>query len=147
MMFSPTMTRLVVLLALELLVSQSGLADSKPKLAATLKDLRFRKVNVTPQAATTATPEQAAEAYRRFLELQNANPQLRVEAMRRLGDLNVEANENALATTETEKLDSKTLNESIELYESLLKAYPQYPNADAVLYQLSRAYEAAGKTQ
>jgi len=66
--------------------------------------------------------------------------------MRRLGDLNVEASENALANTEAEKLDSKTLNESIELYESLLKAYPQYPNADAVLYQLSRAYEAAGKT-
>jgi TolA-binding protein len=147
MMFSvTTTTRLSVLLAVGLLVSQSGLADSKAN-PATLKDLKSRKVNVEPQAATTATPEQAAEAYRRFLELQNANPQLRVEAMRRLGDLNVEANENALATTETEKVDSKTLNESIELYESLLKAYPQYPNADAVLYQLSRAYEAAGKTQ
>ena len=139
--------RLALLLGLVgvTLLAQDGLAAKKPKPVATLKDLQGRTQEVQPQAATSATQEQAADAYRRFLELQNANPKLRVEAMRRLGDLNVEVNEGSLASGESEKLDSKTLNESITLYEGLLKSYPKYPNSDAVLYQLSRAYEAAGK--
>lgn len=120
-------------------------AADKNKSTGTLKDLTGRKVEVTPQSASGVTPEQAAAAYRRFLELQNASPQLRVEAMRRLGDLNIEANEIALAGSASETLDSKQLQESIELYEGLLKAYPQYASSDAVLYQLSRAYEASGK--
>lgn len=143
-------TRVAVSIAVWLALgamAQNAAAADHTKTAATLKDLQKRKVDVAPQAVSGVTPEQAADAYRRFLELQNINPQLRVEAMRRLGDLNVESNENALAGSDSEKLDSKTLNESITLYESLLKAYPQYPNADAVLYQLSRAYEAAGKPQ
>lgn len=126
-------------------LATSAQAADKNKSTGTLKDLAGRKVEVTPQAASGVTPEQAAAAYRRFLELQNANPQLRVEAMRRLGDLNIEANENTLASGNSETLDAKQLNESIELYEGLLKAYPQYESSDAVLYQLSRAYEAAGK--
>src|SRR5690348_13193302 len=82
-------------------------AADKNKPTGTLKDLVGRKVEVAPQAASGVTPEQAAAAYRRFLELQNASPQLRVEAMRRLGDLNIEANENALAGSASETLDSK----------------------------------------
>lgn len=121
-------------------------AADKNKPTATLKDLAGRKVAVTPQPASGVTPEQAAAAYRRFLELQNADPKLRVEAMRRLGDLNIEANEGSLAEGATETLNTQQLTESIELYEGLLKAYPNYPSSDAVLYQLSRAYEAAGKT-
>jgi tetratricopeptide (TPR) repeat protein len=119
-------------------------SKDKAKPAPTLKDLASRKVDVQPQPASGVSAEQAADAYRRFLELNNADPKLRVEAMRRLGDLNIVANENALAGGSTEALDSKQLKESVELYENLLKAYPQYPSADAVLYQLSRAYEASG---
>jgi hypothetical protein len=48
---------------------------------------------------------------------------LRVEAMRRLGDLNIEATKTP-AGSASETLDSKQLQESIELYEGLLKAYP-----------------------
>ncbi len=121
-------------------------AADKNKPTGTLKDLAGRKVEVAPQMASGVTPEQAAAAYRQFLELKNASPQLRVEAMRRLGDLNIQANEIALASTASGTLDSKQLQESIELYEGLLKAYPQYTSSDAVLYQLSRAYEASGKT-
>ena len=33
----------------------------------------------------------AMDNYRRFLELQNADPALRAEALRRLGDLSLEA--------------------------------------------------------
>ena len=42
-------------------------------------------------------PQQAIEQYRRFLELQSKNEKLRAEAMRRLGDLQVEVDEAARA--------------------------------------------------
>ncbi|MGC3980707.1 MAG: tetratricopeptide repeat protein [Steroidobacteraceae bacterium] len=126
-------------------LSATAAMAAKTKSTGTLKDLEGRKVEVTPQPAGSVTPEQAADAYRRFLELQNASPQLRTEAMRRLGDLNIEANENNVANGAGEAQSAKQLSESIELYEGLLKAYPQYASSDAVLYQLSRAYEASGK--
>lgn len=136
--------RSLSLLCLSALVAAGAVAADKKKPAPTLKDLATRNVDINPQAATGVTPEQAAAAYRRFLELQNANPQLRTEAMRRLGDLNIEANENTLANGGSDTLNTKQLKESIELYESLLKNYPSYASNDAVLYQLSRAYEASG---
>ena len=37
--------------------------------------------------------------------------------------------------------------EAIELYSSLLKAYPDYPRNDQVLYQLARAYETTGQPE
>ncbi|MES1195381.1 MAG: tetratricopeptide repeat protein [Steroidobacter sp.] len=136
--------RLVSVLIMALLADQSALAKKKDnEHTPTLKDLQGKTEDVTPQPASTATQEQAADAYRHFLELQNPNPKLRAEAMRRLGDLNVEVNEGSQAA-DPEKMDTKTLKESIELYENLLKNYPNYPNSDAVLYQLSRAYEATG---
>ncbi len=143
--FQLTLLVRVVLMAATCAATGAVAAD-KNKSTGTLKDLAGRKVDVTPQAASGVTPEQAAAAYRQFLELQNANPQLRVEAMRRLGDLNIEATENTLANGAGETLSPKQLSESIELYEGLLKSYPNYASSDAVLYQLSRAYEATGKT-
>ncbi len=137
--------RLALMIAFAVLASQCTSTKRKDDHTPTLKELHGKTEAVTPQAASTATEEQAADAYRHFLELQNPNPKLRAEAMRRLGDLNVEVNEGSQAA-DPEKTDAKTLKESIELYESLLKNYPNYPNSDAVLYQLSRAYEATGDT-
>ncbi len=37
--------------------------------------------------------------------------------------------------------------EAIKLYSTLLKAYPQYPRNDQVLYQLARAYETTGQPE
>ena len=42
-------------------------------------------------------PQQAIEQYQRFLELQSKNEKMRAEAMRRLGDLQVEVDEAARA--------------------------------------------------
>lgn len=110
----------------------------------TLKDLEGREVKVETQAPERVGAEQAAAEYRRFLELQQAAPQLRVEAMRRLGDLNIEVNES-LTSANPEKMTMAELAEAIQLYESLLSAYPDYSNADAVQYQLARAYEASNQ--
>ena len=54
---------------------------------------RPRPVVVQPDQKVEASSQRAMENYRRFLELQKTDPQLRAEALRRLGDLNMEAGE------------------------------------------------------
>ena len=84
--------------------------------------------------------------YRRFLELQKTDPQLRAEAMRRLGDLNLDAGE--VERMEKEVTPSTLQGaEAIKLYSTLLKAYPDYGRNDQVLYQLARAYETTGQPE
>ena len=59
--------------------------------------------------------------YRRFLELQKTDPQLRAEALRRLGDLNMEAGEGERMAGEAAAIDVQGA-EAIKLYTSLLKS-------------------------
>jgi tetratricopeptide (TPR) repeat protein len=84
------------------------------------------------------------ENYRRFLQLQNTDPKLRAEAMRRLGDLNLDAGELTRMEQEVTAQDLQGA-EAIKLYTTLLKAYPDYARNDQVLYQLARAYEVMGQ--
>ena len=111
----------------------------------TLKELVNKKVEVQPEPPIDVQPEQAADEYRRFLERANTDERLRVEAMRRLGDLSLETDEADRSTTDPSHLSAAELKEAIKLYEKLLAAYPHYDRADAVLYQLARAYEAEGE--
>jgi hypothetical protein len=59
----------------------------------TIGDLSKHKVEVHKDTPASASATKAMENYRRFLELQNTDPKLRAEAMRRLGDLNLDAGE------------------------------------------------------
>jgi tetratricopeptide (TPR) repeat protein len=102
---------------------------------------RVRKDN-----KVSATSSKAMENYRRFLELQKTDPALRAEALRRLGDLNLEAGELERMETEVSSIDLQG-GEAIKLYATLLKAYPNYPRNDQVLYQLARAYETTGQPE
>jgi len=95
-------------------------------------------------AAATPSVEKAMENYRRFLQLQNTDPKLRAEAMRRLGDLNLDAGELTRMEQEVTAQDLQGA-EAIRLYTTLLKAYPDYARNDQVLYQLARAYEVTGQ--
>ena len=119
-------------------------ADKKsaPKPPRTIKDLESREVKVSPDPPTDVKPQQAIEQYRHFLELQSKNEKMRTEAMRRLGDLQVEVDEAARAAGVESGVEGLELKEAIKLYEGLLKSHPDYPRNDAVMYQLSRAHEA-----
>ena len=103
-------------------------------------------VEVRTDAQVSASSAKAMENYRRFLELQKTDPQLRAEAMRRLGDLNLEAGELERMESEVTQIDLQG-GEAIKLYSTLLKAYPNYPRNDQVLYQLARAYETTGQPE
>jgi cellulose synthase operon protein C len=120
-------------------------AAAPRKKEKTIGELSSRPVVIQPDAKVEASATRAMENYRRFLELQKTDPQLRAEALRRLADLNME-------TGEDERLGGDTLldaqgAEAIKLYTSLLKSYPDYPRNDQVLYQLARAYETTGQPE
>ncbi|HTY48635.1 MAG TPA: tetratricopeptide repeat protein [Steroidobacteraceae bacterium] len=106
---------------------------------ATIGDLTRRSSGdqVQPDSAQADTAE-AMDSYRRFLQLQKSDPQLRAEALRRLGDLSQDAGGD---------VDTAGDAEAIRLYTLLLKAYPDYPRNDQVLYQLAHAYEGAAQPE
>ena len=112
----------------------------------TIGELASRPVVVQPDQKVEASTARAMDNYRRFLELQKTDPQLRAEALRRLGDLNMEAGEGERMAGEASTIDLQGA-EAIKLYTSLLKSYPDYPRNDQVLYQLARAYETTGQPE
>jgi tetratricopeptide (TPR) repeat protein len=123
------------------------LAGTAPWASAqTIGDLPAHKVEVHKDTAAPASITSAMENYRRFLQLQNTDPKLRAEAMRRLGDLNLDAGEMQRLEQEVTITDLQG-SEAIRLYTTLLKAYPDYARNDQVLYQLARAYETTGQAE
>jgi tetratricopeptide (TPR) repeat protein len=127
-------------------LSAAALAKPPPPAPApaTIGDLARRSVEVHPDASVNGSPAKAMQSYRSFLELQNTDPKLRAEALRRLADLNMESGELERMSSEVSQLDLQGA-EAIKLYATLLKAYPDYPRNDQVLYQLARAYETTGQ--
>ncbi len=112
----------------------------------TIGDLPQRPVEIRPEARVPGSAARAMDNYRKYLELQNADPASRAEALRRLGDLNLEAGELERMEQEVSAIDLAGA-EAITLYTTLLKAYPDYPRNDQVLYQLARAYETTGQPE
>ncbi len=133
--------RAAILLALtsSIAIGTSVAAAAEGKTG-TIKDLEDREVQITRDPPSGVQSQQAIEQYRRFLELQSKNPQMRAEAMRRLGDLQLEADESARAAG-AEAFSGLEAKEAIELYSQLLDAHTDYERSDAVMYQLARAYE------
>lgn len=112
----------------------------------TIGDLPQRPIEIRSEARVPGSAARAMENYRKYLELQNADPASRAEALRRLGDLNLEAGELERMEQEVSAIDLAGA-EAITLYTTLLKAYPNYPRNDQVLYQLARAYETTGQPE
>lgn len=124
----------------------TDLSAATRKKEKTIGELNARPVVIQPDQKVEASSQRAMDNYRRFLELQKTDPQLRAEALRRLGDLNIEAGENERMAGEASLIDAQGA-EAIRLYSSLLQSYPDYPRNDQVLYQLARAYETTGQPE
>ena len=142
-----SMRSITCALAIAALLAAAAVQADNPPPAPTIKDLKKKKPVEIQQTAPVATdPQRARETYQQFLDLNSGDAALRAEAMRRLGDLKLEAGE--YERIEKELTDGSPLNtkDAIKLYSGLLETFPQYPRRDAVLYQLSRAYEADQQT-
>jgi TolA-binding protein len=110
----------------------------------TIKDLASGKVEVDTAATIVGSEAKAIESYRSFLDLASDDPLLRAEAMRRLADLELDSAEADELQRNVQSLGGG-VGGTIEMYEKLLRTYPDYAKNDLVLYQLARAYEAAGR--
>jgi tetratricopeptide (TPR) repeat protein len=138
------MSRLAVAAAmLALLPMAAGAA--KPKPPPTLKDLKREAPEVRTGETVAPDPERAKALYRDFLELEGGDPQLRSEAMRRLGDLQIESGDAARG--EAAGQGEAETREAIAIYTRLLEQEPDYPRADVVLYQLARGWESLGDAE
>jgi cellulose synthase operon protein C len=142
--------RMLVALVLSSAIATPAFAQSnKPASVSnklpprTIRDLDKKEVKVKPDPPSDVKAQQAIEQYRRFLELESKNEKLRAEAMRRLGDLQVEVDEEARA----EEFGGLQVDEAVQLYEGLLAGYPNYERNDVVMYQLARAYEAQAQPE
>ena len=115
-----------------------------PAHAPTIQDLVSHPTQVVPGGNVSASDATAMASYQQFLALQQTNPKLRAEALRRLGDLNLDAGELQRMQSELSSIDLHG-GEAIKLYTTLLSVYPDYEHNDEVLYQLARAYDTTGQ--
>jgi tetratricopeptide (TPR) repeat protein len=112
-----------------------------PQKPATIKDLDNQQVDISTDPPRDVDSAKTMESYKRFLDLNAGDAALRSEALRRLGDLNLESSESERIERELATNEGLRATEAIHLYSALLKAYPKYERNDSVLYQLARAYE------
>jgi len=142
--------RSAVSLSLIAVACLTACASNKPPPgddAPTLATLSQRSVPVDKDRRVQSDETQAIAAYRKFLDSTpkaDLAPQ-RAEAMRRLGDLEMVAADNRSATsTNGAAPDYKA---AVSRYLDYLKAYPNDPGNDRVLYQLARAQEQSGELE
>ena len=107
----------------------------------TIKDLDAQQVDVNTDPPKNVDANKTMDSYKRFLDLNAGDAALRAEALRRLGDLNLESSESERIERELITNEGLRATEAIHLYSALLKTYPKYERNDSVLYQLARAYE------
>lgn len=125
----------------------------------TLAELGDLDIKIETDAPVVGARNKAMDNYWEFMAGAKQESQ-KVEAMRRLADLEMERSEErfqkqmeVLVQGEGDsQLDVQTLKEityrgAIKLYEDALKASAGGPQTAAVLYQLSKAYEQAGQQE
>ena len=127
----------------------SGTADSaRQKAAPTLGALAARSAPVDRGVPVQAAPDDAANSYAAFLLIEDADPALKAQALRRLGDLRLEqaADLSAVGDTPDAAAQAKA-RDAVAAYQELLRDHPEYAARDAALYQLARASELAGDSE
>jgi cellulose synthase operon protein C len=136
-----SVARLTCAAAILAAVALSPASLAAPKKPATIKDLDDQPVDISTDPPQNVDAAKTMESYKRFLDLNAGDAALRSEALRRLGDLNLESSESERIERELVTNEGLRATEAIHLYSALLKTYPKYERNDSVLYQLARAYE------
>ena len=138
--------RLAIATGVAFLFACSAVQADDHKKGDTLASLEDKEVEIRPGKEITSSSELARNQYRSFLELAATDPELQAEALRRLGDLELDAGEAQQLAQNIDELDSASFESAVQLYQRLLASYPDYRRNDTVLYQLARAYEVGGRT-
>jgi TolA-binding protein len=109
--------------------------------APTLKSLASRSIEVAADPGIRSDEAKTIAAYRDFLAAAPQAPQ-RAEALRRLGDLEMDLADHRAATDD--KTAEPDYRSAIARYQDYLRRYPDDAGNDRILYQLARAHEQAG---
>jgi cellulose synthase operon protein C len=133
---------LSLLAAAVLLVGCASRKPAVPDDEPTLAVLKGRTAVVAAGPAVVAQPAQAIAAWQAFLASPALPPRApeRVEAERRLADLEIERADAVSAQTG----QPPDLKVAIRRYTDFLKQHPQAEGRDGVLYQLARSHDVAG---
>jgi TolA-binding protein len=134
---------IITIAGVALLIAGTARADIREE--ETIKSLENETVEIRPGTVIMNSSDLARDNYREFLDLVTDDPSLSAEAMRRLGDQELEASEAAQLAENIEGLEKMSYGNAVSLYQRLLEAYPDYRRNDTVLYQLGRAYEIGGR--
>ncbi|MCP4000139.1 MAG: tetratricopeptide repeat protein [Gammaproteobacteria bacterium] len=110
----------------------------------TISALEEQEVVIPEASYPEVNSEAALEHYRQYLAIPDGDPEMRLEAMRRMGDLNIREGENAQFYDPAYVAEMAFHSDAIQLYEQLLLNQDGYEKTDLVLYQLARAYESIG---
>ena len=120
-------------------------AKKKPKEPPTLGELAGRSVPAVKSEPVEANADLAAQTYRDFLDIEGADPRMRAQALRRLGDLKLAAADALRAQDEGSAGAVAVGREAIEAYQRLLAEYPEQAADGLVYYQLARAWDGVGE--
>lgn len=143
-MISSRISRALILFVTLLIAVPSS--AQKIRKRDTIESLENRTVEIRTGREILGSSDKARDNYRAFLDLVSNDPELRAEAMRRLGDLELEATEAQQLADNAGSIEFDAYDNAVGLFHALLESYPEYGRNDSVLYQLARAYEIAGKT-
>jgi tetratricopeptide (TPR) repeat protein len=134
-------TLLASLAVLATAPAEAGRRKAEPTLAT----LGQRTAPVDRTQPVVASSADATEGYEQFLQIPGADPGLRAQALRRLGDLRLDQALAASAGGGPEDAQATAAaRQASAAYRQLLAEFPEHASRDAVLYQLARAEEAAG---
>ena len=143
---TPFAMRPLAVLTCVALAALAGCASRKNPYAddnqPTLASLAGRTVEVPQDRKIVANEEQTIAAYKKFLEVAPKAPQ-RGEAMRRLGDLEMDLADQRAASAQGSS-GNPDYRAAVKRYEDYLKTFPNDKGNDRVYYQLARAQEQAG---
>ena len=101
----------------------------------------WNKLPVVQSEPVAPDPQKALENYRKLLEL-NPDAATSAEAMKRTADLQVQIEDSS-----GKNANPEALQDAINIYNRLLTQYPNAPDNDRILYQLSRAYQNNGNSE
>lgn len=107
---------------------------------------RYELAGLLDEIASEAADGDRRPALAAWLEFSTvaSDDERRMHAMRRIADLQLMLGEE---TTPDRGDRQAGIQAAIESYQELLRAYPDYPDVDGVLYQIARAHDGLGETE
>ena len=106
-------SRRIILLLLASMLAFTSAEAAPVKKKDTIASLEKKEIEIRKGKVILASTDLARDSYRAFLDLVSDDPELRAEAMRRLGDLELDATEAEQLTANIETLNHASFNNAV----------------------------------